>query len=181
MNFFACFYLTVPFIAQGQHLVLSENLILFSVSARRNDGKRTCVWFPRACIHAKNGSHLNSWFLTSPNCSCIMTKASQKYGDVKKSIQKKNPIQGLVSLSPVSKPFKHLFSMIMKSKNLYKSWDSPGNHYSKIWGSAEISRLLMKSWELDSPFSCTQASIWTAWGWCEDECESKTPPYIPFP
>lgn len=36
MNFFACFYLTVHFIDQGWHLVLSEVLILLNFSARRN-------------------------------------------------------------------------------------------------------------------------------------------------
>lgn len=97
----------------------------------------------------------------------------------KKTVQK-NHIQRLVSLSSLSKPFKHLFSMTMKSRNLYKSWDSPGKHCSKVWGSAEISRLLIKSWGVDSPFSSTQAPTWTVWGWCEDEWESYAPSYISF-
>lgn len=97
----------------------------------------------------------------------------------KKTVQK-NHIQRLVSLSSLSKPFKHLFSMTMKSRNLYKSWDSPGKHCSKVWGSAEISRLLIKSCGVDSPFSSTQAPTWTVWGWCEDEWESYAPSYISF-
>lgn len=70
--------------------------------------------------------------------------------------------------------------MTMKSRNLHKSWNSPGNLYSKVWVSADVSRVLMGSWKLDSLFSLIQASIWNSWSSCEDRFENNAPSYIPF-
>lgn len=61
MNFFAWFYLAVPFIAQGQHLVLSKILIVFSLSARRNEGKE--IVFSKGTRSCRNGPHFTALLL----------------------------------------------------------------------------------------------------------------------
>lgn len=70
MNFFAWFYLAEPFVSQGQHLVLSKILIVFSLSAWRSEGKD--IVFSKGTCSCKNGLHFTALLLDQSQHSHFM-------------------------------------------------------------------------------------------------------------